>query len=474
MAREEPFTGQDHWSCIRCGLCIEACPTYVLSQDEGLSPRGRIHLIHALTGGPQPADAGAAPDTEPGLETRERAAAGPSWREFSRGARTLLDQCLFCRACEAVCPSGVRYSRLMAEVRAWLPVRRSRPGYGRARSWLRRVFTRPWLARLALGHVRLVVRLHLADLLVHSFTAPEHRAHYLVLLESLRVRPAEAREALPPVPGGRAPAGAGAAPGDKVLIFRGCITPIFYPAVLTALRSVLKKLGLEHETPPRQVCCGALHRQHGLLEEARALARKNIIAFEGTGEALILAESSGCACALQEYGDLLRDDAEFAERARAFSARVRDASCFLASLTAQAARSAGAAESGEAAARSAGGVHAAGRIQEPCHLRHGQRQAGCLDALCAALGPRGDQPPVLACGPAPEADLCCGGAGFYALLEPSLSAQLGERKADLLAAEGVRWVFTSDPGCRLQLQGRLARRGVAMLHAAELCDHCWQ
>ena len=132
-----------------------------------------------------------------------------------------------------------------------------------------------------------------------------------------------------------------------------------------------------------------------------------------------------------------------------------------------------AASAGEPA-RSAAAAPAAGRIQEPCHLRHGQRQAGCLEALCAALSPRSEHAPVLACGPAPEADLCCGGAGLYALLEPTLSAQLGERKADLLAAKGVRWVVTSDPGCRLQLEGRLAQRGVAMLHVAELCDHCWQ
>jgi glycolate oxidase iron-sulfur subunit len=95
--------------------------------------------------------------------------------------------------------------------------------------------------------------------------------------------------------------------------------------------------------------------------------------------------------------------------------------------------------------------------------------------LCAVLSAGGGQVPgTTVCGPAPEADLCCGGAGLYSLLEPVISAQLGERKADLLAAEGVRWVVTSDPGCRLQLQGRLARRGVAMVHAAELCDQYWQ
>ncbi len=483
MGRDQQYAGQDHWTCIRCGLCLEACPTYVLTRDEGLSARGRVAIVHALAtaGSATPArgEQAAGQDGEP---------PEPTWREIARGGRALLDLCLMCRACEAVCPSGVPYGRMMGEVRAWLIPRRPRPGDGRMRGWLRRVFTRPYLTRLVLGQVKLAVRLRLADLIVRLSTPPEHHEHYLALLESLRVRLPVAgaleRAAIPGAARGRPPAAAaaGAAPGaipagpaGKALIFRGCLAPVFFPAVIVALRSALAKLGVPHETPRRQVCCGALHRQHGLREEARALARRNIDAFEAEGEPLILAESSSCAAALLDYADLLSGDAEYAERARRFSARVRDASRFLAdglrNATATAPAGEGGApagESGAAVARPAGGGDPAAVLaQEPCHLRHGQRGAGCLSGALAALGLA--QPDAAA-----EADLCCGGSGLYSLLEPGMSARLGERKADVLAAGGTGLVITSDCGCRLQLQGRLARRGVAMLHLAEVCDRLWQ
>jgi len=476
MGRGQPYAGQDHWTCIRCGLCIEACPTYVLTQDEGLSPRGRVNIVHALAiagsaASARPAKAAPLDPTSSPAPGAAAAEAGsplpePTWREIARTSRALLDLCLMCRACEAICPSGVPYGRMMGEVRAWLISRRPRPGDGRVRAYLRRVFMRPWLTRLVLGQVKLAVRLRLADLWVRLFTPSEHHRHYLALLESLRVRL--------PVAGVLERAALPNAPGDTVLIFRGCLTPVFFPAVVGALHSVLDKLGTAHAMPRRQVCCGALHRQHGLLEEARALARKNITAFEAQGDPLIVVACSGCAAMLLDYADLLSNDAEYADRARRFSARVRDSARFLTDGLAGAGRPAQALASGMEREDGAVPVQAAGardasalRVQEPCHLRHGQRSAGCLAGAVAALG-------LAPSDPAPEDDLCCGGAGLYSLLEPAMSAQLGERKADGLAAGGTGLVITSDPGCRLQLQGRLARRGVAMLHLAEVCDRCWK
>jgi glycolate oxidase iron-sulfur subunit len=502
MGRDLQFAGQDHWTCIRCGLCIEVCPTYAHTLDEGLSPRGRVNLIHALvtasrsvpTRGakdvpavpavPAAPAADAAPSTAVGeVDEGSIGAVGetaseivePTWRELARGGRALLDLCLLCRACEATCPSGVPYGRMMGEVRAWLIPRRPRSGDRRVRSWLRGVFMRPWYARLVLGQVKLAVRLHLADLLVRSSASPEHQVHYLALLESLRVRVPVAgaleRATIPGAPSSHAsalPAAVAAAGvrGGKVLVFRGCLTPVFFPAVLEALHSVLEKLGVDHETPRRQVCCGALHRQHGLLEEARTLARKNIMAFEAEGDPMILVESSHCAAALLDYADLLSGDTEYAERARRFSARVRDSAKFLADVMASAD---GSTRTESALPAPADGIADAAAVmaQEPCHLRHGQRHPGCLSSGLVALGLA--QPDAV-----PEADLCCGGAGLYSLVEPAMSAQLGEHKADLLATGRTGLVITSDFGCRLQLQGRLARRGVAMLHMAEVCDRRWK
>lgn len=416
---EAPHTRE----CIQCGLCLEACPTYVQSMDEGLSPRGRISLIRELAQGN-----GA----------------------FTAETGRVLDLCLVCRSCEAACPSGVKLGWVFPESRQWVSHLRASRRDRWIRILLHSVLARTWPRRMVIRTLRDACRSGVARLLVRLFFARRHRAHFLHLISSIRgdevPTPPVASFERPPV-----------APADvrPVLLFRGCVTPVFFPRVMQAWESLLHKAGLEVSMPKRQTCCGALHWNQGFLSDARALARKNIEAFEAAGPGWILTESAGCGAALKGYGELLADDPEYAERARRFAARVRDTMEVLAQWDLQ--------------PQASDPERDAGRrivYQEPCHHRHVQGTTAHAHGLMAGGGRQG-------MAEAPEPDECCGGAGLYNLLQPAMSAALGDRKAELLAARGVDLVVTSDPGCRTQLQGRLKARGVPIRHLLEVLDQMW-
>jgi glycolate oxidase iron-sulfur subunit len=312
---------------------------------------------------------------------------------------------------------------------------------------------------LALRAARLACRLRLAHLAVRLFAPRVHRAHFLDLAASLGGNPDDWRTALTTptgVAGAAARRFAPAAAGEEpVLLFRGCVTPVLYPGALAAAHTLLSAGGIEAHCPGEQTCCGAAHWHLGARESARRLARRNIEVFEAAGEGTIVAESAGCGAMLQSYGELLADDADYAERARRFSRRVEDLSARLArGQTVPGTRAASTMAPGDSAPLRV-------VLQTPCHLRHLQGEGDAPAALLAAL-------PGCETVAAPEADLCCGAGGLYQLLQPGMAAALGERKAEVLAASGAPLCVTSDPGCRLQLEGRLRRRGMRCVHLAEL------
>ena len=415
--------------CIHCGLCLEACPTYRETFDEGLSPRGRVALLKALATG------ALTPDAE---------------------AAHALSHCLLCCSCQAACPSGVQYEWLMSRAREQLAGARAA---GRERFWLRRIrglFHQRWRLSLTLRLIRTAVRTGLAGLGVRVLFPRQHHVHYVQLVSSLRSSAGAARSVRKRRRGLVVPVDA--------LIFRGCVTPVFFPQVLAALESVLRKAGVSCATPRKQVCCGALHLHTGDLAGARRLARRNVAAFEAAGAGIVLVEASGCAAALKEYGTLLADDPEFAGRARAFAARGRDATEYLWEVRERALP--GSDVTDEERGHSVGTAPRHVVYQDACHLRHLQGIARQPRHLL-------DSFPQLTRAAAVEEDLCCGSAGIYNLLRPSMAASLGERKADALAASGAEVVVTANPGCRVQLEGRLRRRGMTMRHIVEVCDAYW-
>src|SRR5580765_4175247 len=280
-------------TCIHCGLCLTACPTYRELKIEPDSPRGRIYLMRGLAEG----------------------RIGPS-----DPLLTHLDNCLDCRACETVCPAGVPYGRMLEATRGQLNRRAVRGSAPRLLG--------EWVLRSIMPHRE---RLHfVVDLLrlgqswpfsslMRSSAAgvlPEVARQGYAMTPPLAARedraPERVARALPP--GARMerrgrdrvflPAGT---PRARVGFFTTCVMETMFPAVNHAAVRLLVLAGAEVRVPAAQTCCGALHAHAGLRREAKALARANVAAFETGGDDFIITDSAGCGAALRECGHLLHD-----------------------------------------------------------------------------------------------------------------------------------------------------------------------
>ncbi len=413
--------------CIQCGLCLEACPTYRLTKTEDNAARGRVILVRALS------------DSN-----------NLSWDQVAPS----LDQCLLCGSCQAACPSGVSYIAGIDTLRDCYSGNWSKKMPRLLRFLMSHVVERPGLLKAFLELIRTSIKLGFASLAISLFFPKAFRQHFRSLIESIKLSDQKRSDCKPEQ-------GTETEEEAETSIFHGCITPVFFPEVISAWRSILDLKGITCHQPRLQGCCGALHQHHGDLKRARNLARRNIDAFAGsTGP--ILVEAAGCGAALRSYGDLLRDDPDYAESAIAFSARIADVVEYLAARQTYV--------SNQSPQNQESGIPGIGTksikkliFQEPCHLRHLQMASKHTELILGGIY-------GIKLQPAPEVDLCCGSAGIYNLLQPGLSAELGDRKAALLAELKPDLVVTSNPGCRIQLAGRLADHGVEMRHALELIE----
>ncbi|MGD9935596.1 MAG: (Fe-S)-binding protein [Dehalococcoidia bacterium] len=413
---EDAPAGEDLSRCVHCGLCLTSCPTYVVTGLEMESPRGRIYLARGV-------DEARIPLT---------AAVEKHW-----------DLCLQCRACEAVCPSGVAYGRIIEHVRAQTA---AAPLTGGTQRRFRRFVLRNVVARPSVLHAVCLP----ARWLAASSVRP--------LIERLRL-PRKLREAVAPIrqlpsrpgarfEGERLPAGTA---GDEpsVAFFGGCVMNELFGNVHRATVRVLEAAGLAVSYPRGQGCCGALHGHDGDLAFARERARATIAAFEQGPEATVVVNSAGCGAAMKEYHELLADDHDWAARATAFSARVKDFS----EVLSQQGGIAGLKLRGSAA------------YQDACHLAHAQRiRQQPRDALASVEG--------LTCIETPGNDLCCGAAGIYSIVQPGMSAELRKKKADAFRAANPDYVVTANPGCQMQYESATREAGVKarIMHLAELLD----
>lgn len=370
--------------CVHCGFCNATCPTYQLLGDELDGPRGRIYLIKSVLEG-HPATA---------------------------RTRLHLDRCLTCLACETICPSGVKYGRLLDIGRKVVAERVPRRMLETAgRSGLRAFLSRRWL-----------------------FT-PAARLGRLLR----PVLPAFLAGKLPKTAAAATGAGAPAADHSarRMLMLAGCVQPGLAPNINAATARVLGRLGIAAEEAPRAGCCGAL-RQH-LDDAAGALveARRNIDAWwpaiEAGAEAIVVT-ASGCGVQVREYGHLLRDDPAYAEKAARVSRLGRDPSEILA-LEVAALRPL-LAERRQSRGRLA--------FHSPCSLQHGLRIRGVVERLLADAG--------FELVPVTEAHLCCGSAGTYSLLQPELSQKLKQRKLAALTSGRPEAIATANIGCLTHLQ----------------------
>ena len=392
--------------CIHCGLCLEACPTYRITRLETESPRGRLHLMGAVAAG----------RVDP-----------------ANGATALhLDRCLACRACEAVCPSGVPYGRLIESARETLARSRGIPRAGRLLLWLA---AHP----RALGAVALALSLY--------ERLGVRRLARRLLPDRLRRLDALA----PPLTRPRYRPVALAAPRATVALLLGCVMRVSYGDVHTATAQVLARHGVGIAEAPGQTCCGALHAHAGDRAEAIRLAKRNVRAFGRSGADVVLANAAGCGAHLRSYAHLLEDEPEWRDRAAALSARVRDTSEYLAAIASE---------------EDFGALSIRVTYQDPCHLAHAQGIRAEPRALLRRV--RGLELVEMA-----DADVCCGSAGFYNLAQPEYADVLLDAKIDAILATKVNAVVTANPGCMLQLAAGLGSRGrddIAVLHVVEVLD----
>ena len=391
--------------CIHCGLCLEACPTYRITRLETESPRGRLHLMGAIADGridPAKSDA----------------------------TVLHLDRCLACRACEAVCPSGVPYGRLIEETRAGIARARGITPLGRVLLWS---VSRPRVLSALSAALSLVERTGLRRIARRFLPSRLRRLDALA----------------PPV--GRPPyrpVGVDA-PRSSVALLLGCVMRASYGDVHTATARVLAHLGAEVVDTPGQTCCGALHAHAGDKAEAVRLAKRNIAAFERAE--VVLVNSAGCGAHLKSYAHLLEADPKWAGRAAALASRVRDVSEYAQTIVGD---------------ESFGALAMRVTYQDPCHLAHAQGIRAEPRALLSRV--RGLELVEMA-----DADVCCGSAGYYNLAQPEYADRLLEPKIDAILATRPDAVVTGNPGCMLQLAAGLRSRGradIPVLHVVEVLD----
>jgi glycolate oxidase iron-sulfur subunit len=402
--------------CVHCGFCLPVCPTYVLWNEEMDSPRGRIYLMKMVM--------------------EDTATINETWVSH-------FDACLGCMACMPACPSGVDYAKLIEATRAQIERRYARPASEkRFRRFLFSIFTRPARLRALLLPLRLYQKVGLEALVrrigILKLLPPRLRAMEALLP---RVRAQETLPKLIPAQGERR---------RRVGLLLGCVQRVLFPHVNAATARVLAAEGCEVVVPAAQSCCGALLVHAGEEEQAEQLARQTIDAFENAEVDAVIINAAGCGSNVKEYGHLLRDDPKYAGRAKAFAAKCRDVSEFLAELEPRATRHA---------------LPLRVAYHDACHLQHAQ---GIRTQPRVLLG----RIPQLQLLEIPEAAICCGSAGIYNLVQPEAAVQLGDRKAGHVAALNADVVVSANPGCLLQLQAALARVGrkLSVRHTIEVLD----
>ena len=401
--------------CVHCGFCLPTCPTYVLFGEEMDSPRGRIYLMNKGL------------DEEPMNDEMVR-----HW-----------DLCLGCMACVTACPSGVQYDKLIESTRQQVERRYERRADDKAfREMIFQFFPYPNRLRAIAAPMRLYQRFGIGDKLRKTGVMQRIPARMRAMEALLPDLPKE--EKIPDLTG---PVGE---KRRRVGVLTGCVQRVFFSHVNAATVRVLAAEGCE-VVAPEQGCCGALSTHAGREEESLDFARKTIDTFEGLDLDNVVVNAAGCGSTMKEYGYLLRDDPQYAERAKAFSAKVRDVSEFLQEL-------------GPVAERNPLPVTAA--YHDACHLAHAQ---GVRKEPRQTL----KQIPGIDVKEIREAEICCGSAGIYNMVEPEPAAELGERKANNVLKTGAQIIVTSNPGCMLQIQASLKKMGhggLPMAHPVEVLD----
>ncbi len=413
----------DILECVHCGLCLSDCPTYRILGNEMDSPRGRLYLIKAMA--------------EDKLPITER-----------------LDEhiylCLECRACETACPSGVHFGRVMESARDQLEQRRQRGLISRTVRYIGFHKLLPSKKMMSLlGFALRLYKISGIQALVRTSGLLKILPGNLEVLESLTPDVSKLRMQRPL----HEVTGAVSEKKCRVGFLSGCMMGIVFGEVNRTCVRVLAENGCEVIAPRDQTCCGALHAHNGEREKAKQLATHNIDVFEKLDVEAIVVNAAGCGATMKEYGELLKNDPVYAERAEEFSRKVKDISEFLCEISFRP-------PGGEIKSRVA--------YDEPCHLLHGQGVSDQPKELLKSI-------PGLELVRLKEADWCCGSAGIYNISNCDVSMEILERKIANIAASGAETVATGNPGCMIQIKYGLKRANlnVEVVHPVELLDRAY-
>ena len=412
----------DLYKCVHCGFCLQACPTYLETGLETESPRGRIALMKAVNEG------------RIGMTD----SVVRHW-----------DLCIQCRACEVACPSGVPYGSLIEATMAQVERKRQ-------------VGIIPRLAAgLALNHIvpnqrRLEFTVGLARVYQKSGIQTLVRKSGLLRLVSRSI--ADMEGSMPSVSDrffrarGQTSHPQGAV-RSRVALLSGCVMPLFSGPEMEAVVRVLNRNGCEVVVPEGQVCCGAIHSHVGDLETTRAMARRNIDVFADAGVDAVVVASAGCGSRMKEYDHLLKDDAQYSEKAIRFVHTVKDIHEFLVDLpftppTAE--------------------LEYRVTYQDSCHLGNAQRITSAPRHILNSI-------PGVDFVELPGAGRCCGAGGTYTITERDFSLRVLGSKMDDFETTGADVLATANPGCLLQLQYGIGDRGLSadVKYVTDLLDEAY-
>jgi glycolate oxidase iron-sulfur subunit len=417
---------EDFARCTHCGLCLNACPTYRLWNLEADSPRGRIRqMIHVEL------------DHQPITD---------SFVEH-------IDKCLDCRACETACPSGVEYGKLVEHARAKIERGYRRPFFSRTMRSLVFRHLLPFPSRISAA-ARLLRIYQRSGL--QSLTRASGILKLLGLADRERLLPriddsfffSRIGQTFPAI-GPRGVSGR-YQPRARVAFFAGCVANVTFSRLNEATIRVLTANGCEVVVPHGQLCCGALAAHAGVRDVARDLARKNIAAFLSENFDAILTNAAGCGSTLKEYDHLFTPEEPEYASARAFAAKTKDVTEFLATIGLSA---------------KSNSLPLRVTYQDSCHLLHGQKIREAPRTLLRAI-------PDLEFVELPYSEICCGSAGVYNVTQTGASLDLLTEKMGHAKTTGAQIIVTANPGCLLQLRAgaQIHRTNQEVLHVIELLE----
>ncbi len=378
-------------SCVHCGFCTATCPTYQLLGSELDSPRGRIYLIKEMLENGQATDK----------------------------TRLHLDRCLTCRSCETTCPSGVRYGRLV-DIGREIVEKHAPRSIG------------AWLLRQAMLAVIPYTNRMAIVLTLGRIASP-------FLPQQVRKKIPTKRFARPATASNHT---------RRMLVLEGCVQPLGSPNTNAAATRVLDRLGIELFSVPHAGCCGALNQHLADSDGAKAMMRRNIDAWwphvEKRVEAIVMT-ASGCGVMVKDYGEVLKDDPAYAQKAARISSLTRDLSEII--------------RNEDMSQLTKIGIGKRIAYQSSCTLQHGQKLGGVVEKILKNCG--------FSLTTVANSHLCCGAAGTYTLLQPELSQQLLNNKLEALLQGEPDFIVTSNIGCQMHLA---SASDVPVQHWIELLD----